>query len=307
MELILHNNPRSMFSEKVRRVLAYKGLAWTDIEVSPVPPKTDFIPLTGGYRRMPVLQIGADVYCDSALIVRTLERIAPTPTVFPMESAGRAEMIADWADHRVALWAIIAVFPDYLQKVPEAFIRDRSELIPDLAPERVRVLAPHALEQFNQFVRFVDLALGAGPFVAGSAFSVADAACYHVINLTQANDRVFAGPAGCPRIVAWLDRIAAFQPSHVRRQPSVYPLDVAQASAPADLGTVDQNPMGLVLGDAVTIAADDYATNPIAGELVKLTADEAAIRQCTERLGEIVIHFPRLGYRLARANSAGAH
>lgn len=301
MELILHNNPRSMFSEKVRRVLAYKGLGWTDIEVPPVPPKTDFIPLTGGYRRMPVLQIGADVYCDSALIIRKLEALAPHPTVFPAESAGRAEMIADWVDHRVALWAIVAVFPDYLKHVPAAFIRDRAQLIPDLAPERVQVLAPHALEQFNQFVRFVGSALQASPFIGGQQFSVADAACFHVLNLTRPNPRVFAVPATNGRIVDWLDRIAAFPAPSIRAQSTQYPLDVARAAAPADFGDVLENPNGLKSGDAVTVAADDYAVDPIAGELVKLSEDEVAVRHRTEGLGEVVVHFPRLGYRLNAA------
>jgi glutathione S-transferase len=84
MELILHNHPRSLFSEKVRRVLAYKGLAWTDVIIPSIPPKTNFVPLTGGYRRMPVLQIGADIYCDSALILHKLEEIAPFPLNFPI-------------------------------------------------------------------------------------------------------------------------------------------------------------------------------------------------------------------------------
>ena len=305
MELILHNNPRSMYSEKVRRVLAYKGLAWTDIEVPALPPKTDFVPLTGGYRRMPVLQVGADVYCDSALVIRKLEKLAPEPSVFPPGSTGRDEMIADWVDHRVARWAIIAVFPEYLQKVPPAFIQDRTELIPDLAPERVRALAPHSLEQFRQFAGFLDQVLRSTTFVAGDRFSVADAACYHVVNFTRARPQVFAAVADSPRIVEWLQQVAAFPAPQVQQRPTQYPLDVARASTPVDFGEVQPNAFGLALGDAITVAADDYATNPIAGELVKLTAGEVALRQLSERLGEVVIHFPRLGFRIAPAGQPG--
>jgi Glutathione S-transferase, N-terminal domain len=41
-------------------------------------PKPDLTALTGGYRKTPVLQIGADIYCDSQLIMRELERRYPS-------------------------------------------------------------------------------------------------------------------------------------------------------------------------------------------------------------------------------------
>src|SRR5258705_3057690 len=82
-ELILHHYPVSPFAEKIRTILGYKKLAWRSVEIPMVLPKPDVLALTGGYRRTPLLQIGADVYCDTALIARTLERIAPEPSIFP--------------------------------------------------------------------------------------------------------------------------------------------------------------------------------------------------------------------------------
>ncbi len=298
MELILHNNPRSMFSEKVRRVLAFKGLDWTDIEVPGLPPKSFLTPLTGGYRRMPVLQIGADIYCDSALIVRKLEEIAPDPTVFPASSAGTAEMIADWVDHRVAMWSIISVFPDFLPHVTEEFIKDRTALVADFAPDRVKVLAPHTQAQLGQFSAMLDSALTQHSFVAGADFSVADAACYHVAFFARSSPRAFAPLQASPRIVDWMDRIAAIPSPVVTKKEQAYPLGVAAAAEPADLGDFSAGDDALSLGQVVAIAADDYARERIVGEIVKLTPGTVGVRQHDGDLGDTMIHFPRLGFTI---------
>ena len=91
-ELILHHYDEAPFAEKVRLVFGIKGLAWRSVIQPSALPKPDLLPLTGGYRRTPVLQIGADVYCDSQLIVRELERRFPTPTLFPTGDAGLARL-----------------------------------------------------------------------------------------------------------------------------------------------------------------------------------------------------------------------
>src|SRR5476649_3053397 len=96
-ELILHNYPTSPFAEKARLLLGFKGLSWRSVKISPVMPKPDLTALTGGYRKTPVLQIGADIYCDTALIMRELERRHPTPSFYPA-GHGAADALAWWAE-----------------------------------------------------------------------------------------------------------------------------------------------------------------------------------------------------------------
>ena len=67
-EIILHHYPMSPFAEKVRLILGFKGLHWSSVHIPNIMPKPDLTALTGGYRKTPVLQIGADIYCDTALI-----------------------------------------------------------------------------------------------------------------------------------------------------------------------------------------------------------------------------------------------
>src|ERR1700742_3341774 len=78
-DLILHHYPNSPFAEKVRVGLGLKQLAWKSVIIPNMMPKPDLMPLTGGYRKTPVLQVGADIYCDTQLIMLEIERRCPKP------------------------------------------------------------------------------------------------------------------------------------------------------------------------------------------------------------------------------------
>ena len=82
-EIILHQYATSPFSEKIRKIFAHKKITWRSVEQPVIMPKPKLVPLTGGYRRIPVLQIGADVWCDTGIIVRKIEELNPTPTIYP--------------------------------------------------------------------------------------------------------------------------------------------------------------------------------------------------------------------------------
>ena len=81
--IILHHFPQSPFSEKIRLIFGLKKIAWTSVVIARIMPRPDLMPMTGGYRRTPVMQIGADIYCDTQCIIRELERRFPEPTLFP--------------------------------------------------------------------------------------------------------------------------------------------------------------------------------------------------------------------------------
>ena len=72
MDIYLHHYPASLFSEKIRLLLGYLGAAWHSVEIPSIMPRPLLMPLSGGYRRIPVAQIGADVYCDTKIIARAL-------------------------------------------------------------------------------------------------------------------------------------------------------------------------------------------------------------------------------------------
>ena len=108
VELILHHYPESLFSEKARAILNAKGLAWRSVIIPMIAPRPDTIPLTGGYRRTPVMQVGADVYCDTAMIAAYLDDKGTGPTLFPAGSRLAAQTLARWVDTEL-FWASVTL------------------------------------------------------------------------------------------------------------------------------------------------------------------------------------------------------
>jgi len=105
-EIILHQFAASPFSEKLRLVLGFKGLAYKLVKVPAIMPKPDVVALTGGYRRTPFIQMGADIYCDTALICKVLEKLQPTPTLYPSANSALTSIFAQWADSTF-FWAAV--------------------------------------------------------------------------------------------------------------------------------------------------------------------------------------------------------
>ena len=55
------------------------------------------------------------------------------------------------------------------------------------------------------------------------------------------------------------------------------------------------------MGDRVKVSADEPVKTPIEGEIVSHSVDHIAIRRRDPTLGEVVVHFPRMGYLVSDA------
>src|SRR5262249_50307927 len=162
-----HHYDTSPFSEKVKKILAHKAVPWRAVEQPTIMPKPQLVPLTGGYRRIPVLQIGADVYCDSQLIARVLEQLHPEPTLYPGGSEGPCHALSLRAD-RVFFGASVPVLFALLgDQVPRAFIEDRSKLMGGRADfSELFKQAPMAREQCRAAAALLSAQLADGrPFL----------------------------------------------------------------------------------------------------------------------------------------------
>ncbi len=179
-DLILHHFDASPFSEKIRVIFGFKGLAWKSCRISRIMPRPDLMPLTGGYRRTPVLQIGADIYCDTQIIIREIERRFPSPTLFPGGNLGLPYALAFWSDRAFFQTAVNLVFGVLGPRVPQEFIEDRSKLRG--APFNVAAMSaacPQALEQFRAHAGWIDAQLDhGGDWLLGNDFSAADVHAY---------------------------------------------------------------------------------------------------------------------------------
>jgi glutathione S-transferase len=299
-ELILHQYETSPFSEKVRKLLAWKGIPWRAVEQPAIMPKPDLIPLTGGYRRIPVLQIGADVYCDSQLIARVLERLHPTPSLYPRGSEGTCHVWNLWADRFLFLAVVPLVFDEIGAFVPKEFIEDRTKMAPGRDFAEIGKLAPPAREQVRAMIATLEAQLAQGQrFLLGDEFSLADAACYHPLWFLRVAPQAAGLTREWPRVAAWLERVEAMGHGEKSALGASAALAIARDATPAAAAPSDpQEPNGIAPGMRVSIVPDDYAFDPVAGVVTHASAHEIAVKRSEPALGEIVVHFPRIGFRI---------
>ena len=194
------------------------------------------------------------------------------------------------------------MFADIGSLVPPAFIEDRSKMMPGRDFRDIPKQAPHAREQVRALVATVESQLADGrQWLLGRAFSLADAACYHPLWFLRVAPGAQALLGEFARVAGWMARLEAMGQGERQDVPATEALAVARAAEPAAPGTIDsREPNGLAAGMAVTVTADDYGFDPVAGTLVESSAEEIAIRREEPALGAVVVHFPRFGFRVAR-------
>ncbi len=296
-EVIFHHYPSSPFSEKVRVAFGIKGLAWRSVEIPNMLPKPDLMPLTGGYRKTPVMQIGADVFCDTQIILRELERRFPTPPLFPLKN-GLAYGLGLWSDRPFFMASVAIVFAEVGDMVPEAFRQDRAKMSGgSFSVAALKAAAPFARDQWRAHADFVAETLEDGrAFMGGAVPGAADVHAYMNFWWVKAAVPHLALSLleAFPKIAPWMERIAGLG----HGEPS--PMAAGEALAIAKAASSDAAP-GADAGTKVTVAADDYGRDPVAGEIVFANAHEIAIRRSAPEVGEVVVHFPRAGFTVATA------
>ena len=306
-DIIFHHYPTSPFAEKVRMIFGFKKLAWNSVIIPVIMPKPDLTALTGGYRRTPVLQIGADIYCDTALIADVLERIAPAPTLYPAELEGLACTLAQWADTTL-FWTAIgyafqpagvqSMFAHLTPDQIKAFGADRAAMRSG-AP---RISVAESTGQLTEYLRRLNAMLADGkPYLLGAQPTIADFSVYHSLWYVRRAQAVAGILDAAPQVLAWLDRMAAIGHHSFEKMSAEQAIAIAREGTPlsnADAPFVDFH--GVALGDKVAILPTDYALDPVEGELVLSTASEFALRRVDERAGTVVVHFPRLGFQLKK-------
>lgn len=184
VNLILHKYDFSNYAEKSWLALGYKGLAWRSVTIPPVAPKPEPTPLTGGYRRTPVLQIGADLYCDTECILRELERRQPDPTFYPVGYTAIGNAIAYWAEHQLFRPMSPYVSGSNLDLLPGNLQEDRSRMrgLPAPDEETVRRAARRNAPAVRLQIARVDEMLDDGrDWIAGPVVTVSDFAVFHAL------------------------------------------------------------------------------------------------------------------------------
>ncbi len=300
---ILHHFEGSPFSEKLRAIFGLKRMAWRSVLIPMAMPKPDVTALTGGYRKTPILQVGADIYCDSALIAQVLDQLQPEPPLVPA-GAPLAPMVAAWADN-VLFWQAIMNTQE-----PQA----RALIFQGLTPEGIQHLredrtaftsglrrptAIDAAAQMQSALRSFEQALARQPWLLGEHPSIADFSVYHCIWFITRAGLAPTLLAPWPAVRAWYARLLDLGHGQRSDITSTEAIGIA-ASAGGHAGVQVVPGLGFAAGDTVTVAATDYGTDGVTGTLVGLDVDRVTLERRDERAGVLHVHFPRLGFELCK-------
>ena len=296
-ELILHHYDLSPYAEKIRLALGLKGMSWHSVDTPMVLPKADHFELTGGYRRVPVLQVGADVYCDTHLIARVLDRIQPAPALSPPGFETVENALSRWGETSfmmviMAYFGIGGIFDD-------AFMDDRKNtmLAPGTDLEAAPKLLPTKLLQLKDNIRRLESLLSDGrPFMLGDTACAADLSTYHPLMMLGLHKKTKNLLTGADLVGAWMHRIGSIGHGDKTPMDSADAIAIANAADAIAFESQPVLPEGMKIGDSVIVIHDDYGSGNVMGQLAASAGDEIAIRRQGERVGEVVVHFPRQDY-----------
>ena len=252
------------------------------------------------------MQIGADVYCDTAIICKVIDEIYPENTIYPEEHLAMINTVAHWTDTFLfKVCVAIAFQPKAAATNPlfqdesamSAFMADRAEFSKgssELLGMPFETAEPHFIGHLNQLDQ--QLSVG-GPFLFGDKPSIADFSTYHNVWFiyTQEALRDYFSPF--EHLVAWYEKMVSCVHGNVEMIPGKEALAQASASEPEemmDAAFLDN----FQAGQLVSVMPIDYGFQPVIGELLAAGMDEIAVARNDDQVGRIVVHFPRTGFQV---------
>ncbi|MEW5683837.1 MAG: glutathione S-transferase family protein [Pseudomonadota bacterium] len=246
------------------------------------------------------MQIGADVYCDSQVILAELDRRAPAPRL----ARGMDWAVNLWADRTWFQASVAVIFAEIGDAIPKEFAEDREKLSGrPFDVTAMKAAAPIMRAQWRAYAAWLEDGLGEGDFLGGDQPSLADVAAWMNVWWLSgaARGQAQAMLAGLTRTQAWVERIRAIGHGQRTEMPPSEAVKIAAGATPDLSSTVAaDDPSGLKPGERVVVQADDYGRDPLEGELVGLGPDRVTLARDAEGVGRLHVHFPRAGYVLTR-------
>ena len=161
-KVILHHYPLSPYSEKIRLALGLKGVSWNSVEIPVWTPRPKLTPMTGGYRRTPILQVGAEFYCDTLHILRAIEELGTSGSLYPKGQEGLAKALGWWIEKGSFMNAVCLTIGN-MPGLPQELIDERRPLFRvNLDPEVLRPKRAMYLQRVNAHIAWLAEVLADG-------------------------------------------------------------------------------------------------------------------------------------------------
>jgi len=300
-EFILHHYEMSPFAEKARAMLGYSGLSWQSVITREMPPRPHLADLAGGYRRIPVAQMGADVFCDTRIIASEIAALSNKPLLALENVTPAAKEFVDHTDSEVFFACILSAsgWP-LMRKVINhmawseiaLFFWDRIKMgrsmaVPVVSAKQAPVIVKGQLNRLEGMLT--------KDFLFGDEPCHADFSAYHGLWFIRDLGEKKTVNA-YPNTTAWMNRMKAFGRGPNTALTIEQSLQVANATQPRPVADAErQDPL---LGKRVQIAPSDYAQVPTEGVLVGSTPQRWILARETPATGTVHVHFPKQGFAL---------
>lgn len=301
-DLIVHQyDPEPAFSVKTRLMLGFKNAEWYACDHSTILPKPELAALTGGYRQIPVAQIGADIYCGSELIMDLLEKRIPEPSLTRHCGEGLGRGLAYWSEDAL-FWLIVLIVcgSDFESTRREDFNADRRLMLPGIYdPDAMKAALPGNVQQLRAHLDLINRQLGdRRSFMLGDTPDITDIGlCFPLDFLRHCRNGNEHIPDDYPAISSWMERVLALGNGRRHEIPREAALAVARAAEPtiAPRSTVREGPQP---GDRVQVTWLAYSPIDLEGEVVEAHPRTLAVRHSAPEVGDVVVHFPRSAGKL---------
>src|SRR6202171_4448473 len=162
-EAILHHYALSPYSEKIRLALGLKGLIWRSVGMPRRPPRPKLTPMTGGYRRTPILQLGAEFYCDTLLTLRVIEELGSSKRLYPAGQEGVVKALCWWIEKSSFMNAVCLTIGNMAGEMSQKVIDERLPLFGvNLDPDVLLPKRGTYLQRVNAHIHWLGEILSGG-------------------------------------------------------------------------------------------------------------------------------------------------
>jgi glutathione S-transferase len=302
-QMILHHYWPSPFAHKIRMVFGLADVGWRSVEIPRVPPKPLLVPLTGGYRRTPVLQIGADVFCDTQNIVRAIGEAGFEPKIFPNGCEAPANLVAAWIDQAVFNLAARVIITNSLDTAPAEFISDRGDLYfgSGWTEAQLKRDLSGVILQLHADLSMIDRAIGPVSGMCSTSLSYADVAvaylAWFIRGRWESGPDFLSGFMNICRIETLVGDLGDGSHTSLSAEEALSEALRNESNAPRGIYV---NATDLEIGQLIMIKPQGESSDPVVSGLLRyLDCNRVSIDHFSDDTGKIAVHFPVSGYRIS--------